>query len=152
MAKRWVIGEDRQLVEYGTQPFVWEPPAMKRRMLVVFSGQFYQFECESHSRGYPIYAGMMVCPYCGRTWATLSWQDQSSVFEPREVRGFPCELCSSLEPQTLHPDLRPVGGSLLDNHTVGGYNVALLEALPEPLLRREFELTLSSPFYSEKEI
>ena len=25
MAKRWVIGEDRQLVEYGTQPFVWEP-------------------------------------------------------------------------------------------------------------------------------
>lgn len=123
---------------------------MKRRMLVVFSGQFYQFDCDSHSKGYPIYGGMMVCPYCGRTWATLSWQDlPPGEFAPREVRGFPCESCSCFEPRCLHPDLRPVGGSLLDNPTVGGYNVALLEALPEPLLRREFELTLSSPFYKE---
>jgi hypothetical protein len=119
-------------------------------MLVVFAGQFHQFECDSHSKGYPIYGGMMVCPYCGRTWATLSWQDQPpEAFEPREVRGFPCETCSQIEPKRLHPDLRPVGGSLLDNPTVGGYNVALLEALPEDLLRREFELTLSSPFYKE---
>ena len=101
----------------------------------------FTFKCETHSGGYPIYPGVMICPVCLRQWASIKWAD----FIPgqyQEVRGFMCYSCALAHPEHLHPDLRPVGGSLLDNPTVNGVNYALLDAMPEVLLRREFVLHL----------
>ena len=110
----------------------------------------YFLHRDNKCQGYPIYPGILVCPLCFRLWCQMKWIPPEGVtelrpkFEYHEVRGLLCADCSLYWPQHLHPDLNPVGGSLLDNSTINGYDVGLLDALPEPLLRREFELTLKS--------
>lgn len=86
--------------------------------------------------GYPVYSGLLVCPLCKEIWCRLSMEG----CEFHEARNAPC----AQHPDACHPDLRPVAGSLLDNLTINGYDTALLQALPEALLRREFDLTLRS--------
>ena len=96
-------------------------------------------ERDDYLNGYPVYSGLMVCPVCKKIWAELSLETgEYKLFH--EARSIPCEK----HPEACHPDLRPVAGSLLDNPTANGYDTGLLEALPEPLLEREFRLTMSS--------
>lgn len=108
-----------------------------------FTGTFYPdvahdwaVQREALSNGYPVYSGLMVCPICCRLWAKLIMEDQAFF----EARSIPCEQHAS----ACHPDLRPVAGSLLDNPTANGYDEPLLQALPEDLLRREFDLHLKA--------
>lgn len=98
-----------------------------------------QFECsrEEFSGGYPVYSGLMVCPVCALIWAKLTMVETLGFYEARSI---PC----ADHPQACHPDLRPVAGSLLDNPTCNGYDSPLLEAMPEYLLRREFDLHLKA--------
>jgi len=110
-------------------------------MQVTLLGKQFVLMVEPFSGGYPVYSGLMVCPVCEAVWARLVWS--SLLDKPyKEIRGFMCYSCAAENPHYLHPDLRPVGGSLLDNPTTGGVNYALLDAMPEVLVRREFQLHL----------
>jgi hypothetical protein len=101
-------------------------------------------EREEFINGYPVYSGLMVCPICRKIWATLSLETgEYKLFH--EARTIPCEK----HPEACHPDLRPVAGSLLDNFTANGYDGPLLDELPEPLVRREFELHMKSLLIKE---
>jgi hypothetical protein len=110
----------------------------------------YPIHRDDSCRGYPVYPSILVCPMCFRLWCQMKWLPPEGItelhpkFEPHAVQATICADCFRFWPQHLHPDLNPVGGSLLDSSTMNGYDVGLLQALPEPLLRREFELTLSS--------
>lgn len=96
----------------------------------------WALERESHSQGYPIYSGVMVCPFCVSIWARLTIQGEAF----HEARSIPCRR----HPEACHPDLRPVAGSLLDNPTANGIDEPLLDSLPPDLLRREFDLHLKA--------
>lgn len=121
---------------------------MKKRMTILlfhsgYTGVFYPDSCmswecerEDYVRGCPVYSAILVCPICFDVWARLDMDGQPF----HEARSAPCHV----HPEACHPDLRPVAGSLLDNCTCNGYDYELLAALPEPLLRREFSLTMSS--------
>ena len=75
-----------------------------------------------------VHSESLVCPRCLKVWAVLHFQGDG---DPK-VQGAYC---------AEHGD-----GRLLSIY--GPLDVYLLEALPEPLLRREFELTLK---YLERE-
>src|ERR1700678_662890 len=118
---------------------------MIRRMSIMLGDSPLVFlDREDHSNGYPIFNGVMYCPVCCKIWAWLAYLEGGdlSLSEPRMI---PCDQ----HPEACHPDLRPVAGSLIDNPTANGYDVPLLEALPESLLRREFELHMKSSLIQE---
>lgn len=87
---------------------------------------------ESEPKGYSYAHSLaLVCPKCLAQWAVLSFAEPD-----HHVQGMWCSRCTPADP-TFHPGMIP--GSIL-----GTYNIdyPLLEALPEALLRREFELHL----------
>ena len=115
---------------------------MIRRMTIVLENlQCFDLEREDSCDGYPVFPGVMFCPICCSIWARLYYQGEN-LYEPRMI---PCEAHAA----ACHPDLRPVAGSLIDNPTINGYDKPLLEALPEVLLRREFELHMKSLLIKE---
>lgn len=126
---------------------------MKRQMAIYLPelhGEAFLVEREDHCNGYPVYSGILVCTRCFDIWARLTWEIPvpgiaQRTFESHEVRGLLCLACfRSSGGQSLHPDLSPVPGSLLHNLTVNNWDSALLEALPEALVQREFFLTMES--------
>ena len=72
----------------------------------------------------------LICPACGRTWATLSFPDDRLIW-PRAA------FCGCLN---YRDDWLPVPGSLLVEEGYGAVDDQLLLALPPDLLRREFDL------------
>jgi hypothetical protein len=98
--------------------------------------QCWSLSRDPFSQGYPVYSGLMVCPECCQIWAKLTIEGEPFY----EARSIPCVN----HPTHSHPDLRPVPGSLLDNPTCNGIDESLLAALPEDLLRREFDLHLKA--------
>lgn len=89
--------------------------------------------------GYPVYSRCFVCPFCVRVWANISKGDSlaAATQDWHRPEGVPCELCESVE--------HHIAGSILEySITFNGLDLDLLDALPEPLLRREFELTLKA--------
>lgn len=69
------------------------------------------------------------CPECGDIWARVSLRDSRGAYRHWDVAIVGCEA---------HGDLWEVPGSLLSGYRNAGY----LEYLPEPALRREFEVHL----------
>lgn len=92
---------------------------------------------EAFSRGHPVPSQLLVCPTCYEVWAKLLWIDDR-IARPQLA---PCVKCPSIPDNS-----QPYRGSLLPFDLFGhtGYNQSLLEALPEMLLRREFNLTLEA--------
>jgi hypothetical protein len=87
--------------------------------------------------GHRVFSGAMFCPMCRRVWAELALEGRG-FFEPRAV---------SCEPCNYRDDLHPVPGSILDNRSIcgtAGIDTALLKALPEEILRHEFNLHLKA--------
>ena len=76
----------------------------------------------------------LVCPACGRTWATLSFPDDRLIWP---VAAF-CGCTQDAD------DWRPVPGSILVEEGYGEVDDSLLNALPGDLLRREFNLTIKA--------
>jgi hypothetical protein len=114
---------------------------MKHLMSIFLNDQLQcQVEREDHFNGYPVYNGCLFCPECTKIWARLIWNEAPPFGYLVEPRSIPCEA----HPTACHPDLRPVAGSLLDNPTINGYDVPLLNALPEFLILREFLLHMKS--------
>jgi hypothetical protein len=71
----------------------------------------------------------LFCPGCHKIWAWTVFEGDSLIYPGTAF----CEECPSNEPEL-------VSGSLFLWH--GCIDAALLAALPEPLLRREFMLHL----------
>lgn len=123
---------------------------MKRWMKILIKdlGTPLLLEHEEFSNGYPVYSGVFVCPICLTPWAALEWLGpdfQIIRASSREVRGLLCSSCFQEHgTRFLHPDISPVAGSILHNPTLNNWDQALLNELPEVLVRREFELTMSS--------
>jgi len=89
------------------------------------------------TEGYPVYSRALFCPICRRVWGEII---EDTKIEPVCVpQMVGCTLCNWTDPQ------HPVAGSILDyNITASGVDLDLLDVLPEPLLRREFLLTLKA--------
>lgn len=104
-----------------------------------FSGEWSierpEFSWREGEGGWPVYARALVCPHCLTVWARLTIIGQFRYC----VEGTTCLKCMDF---TSEPTEFP--GSILDNYTCNGTDWGLIDALPEPLLRREFELHLRS--------
>lgn len=113
---------------------------MLKQQVILAGGHLrYHFEREAFSwregeGGWPVYARALICPYCRDNWGTLAIEGQN-YFCCEEVS---CELCNLSTPRHSVP------GSLLDSYTCNGTDWGLIDVLPEPLLRREFQLHLRS--------
>lgn len=93
----------------------------------------HSFPREELSEGYKIPSIALVCPVCVQIWGRCTIPG-SSLWVPEMVS---CEACDWSD--ILHP----VPGSIIsNNHPTSGVDWALLDALPEELLRREFNLTV----------
>ena len=101
-----------------------------------------------YTRGCPVYNTGFVCPKCLKPWAQAKWVGGDEL--PQRIQPTYCEACVQKFPHFLHPDISPVGGSLLDNSHANGYDFELLEVLPPALLYRELALHLLSPTYSKE--
>lgn len=78
------------------------------------------------------HSNVLVCPSCLRQWAHLQFA-KDKVLWPI---GAYCERCVPEDTRNY-----PVPGSILFYHGYGcNIDEALLDVLPEPLLRREFDL------------
>lgn len=78
---------------------------------------------------------LLVCPACQRAWASLSYLDRRQWHYP--IPAF-CVDCPFEDWRGNIP------GSLLLNYGYGHtYDTELLERMPEPLLRREFNIHLA---------
>lgn len=73
---------------------------------------------------------LLVCPACHTIWARLIMVDPQPAWPVAQT----CEAC------TLSDEWIPVPGSLLVEEGWGIIDDSLLQALPEELLRREFDL------------
>lgn len=81
-----------------------------------------------------------VCPVCCKVWGILAIEERELIFT-----ASPCVRHAGYSPYR-------VDGSLLYSYSTfeaGNFDVALLDALPPELLRREFELHLN---HYEKEL
>ena len=90
--------------------------------------------------GYPVYSRLFVCPCCHEVWAKVIREDQSPA-RPEMVSCGEMSTCQWTDELTAM-----VPGSLLDYGVTlpGMIDFDLLDILPEPLLRREFDLTLKA--------
>jgi hypothetical protein len=77
---------------------------------------------------------VLVCPVCVASWAVIKIEGSSMVWPEAQL----CAYCGVAD------EWMPVPGSLLVEEGWGVIDDSLLEALPEVLLRREFELHLKT--------
>jgi hypothetical protein len=75
---------------------------------------------------------LVICPVCYDVWARLTGTDTSMWYH----RYVPCVA----HPEACFPYGCWIAGTLLELDL----ETKLIDVLPEPLIRREFELTLSS--------
>ena len=109
---------------------------MLRRQQIMLNDRLWQVDrwfsfADSHKVAV---SHCLVCPACGRTWATLSFPDDRLIWP---VAAF-CGCTQDAD------DWRPVPGSILVEEGYGEVDDSLLNALPGDLLRREFELHLKA--------
>jgi hypothetical protein len=102
------------------------------------NGELYDIELELFTAsGYYRENRAYICPGCLKTWAKFLNRANHQVHY--QLSPMVCEDCPSL----ASPIIQPVPGSLISDWTgCGGYDYEMLAALPEALLRREFELTM----------
>jgi hypothetical protein len=93
-----------------------------------------EFSCREGFGGWPVYSRALICPYCLRCWAQLRVTTQD-YFSLEPVSCLQCNRST---------ELNPIPGSLLDSQICNGIDWGLIDVLPEPLLRREFNLTLEA--------
>lgn len=77
------------------------------------------------------------CPRCGSRWADVIFAGETLVWPVAQT----CESCQ------VEDEWMPVPGSLLVEEGYGVIDTALLAALPEELVRREFQLHLKAYGY-----
>lgn len=109
------------------------------KQLICFEGSEWLIEREAftwceHKGGWPVTSRAMICPWCCSIYAKLLVENHSGF----SFEGVSCEACA--RPTDRHP----VPGSLLDSSMTSVIDWSLVNHLPEPLLRREFELTLKA--------
>jgi hypothetical protein len=77
---------------------------------------------------------LLICPRCHKTWAKLEFDGDRCAWPVAQF----CENCN--EPD----EWIPVPGSLLNEEGWGIIDDSLLAALPEELVRREFNLHIKA--------
>lgn len=102
------------------------------------SSQCYDFSRTPFTEGYPVYSRCFVCPKCITVWGVLLNIGGLGIVSRAEVVS--CEQCDWRD----GVDVEIPGSILYYSIPVSGVDWQLLEALPEPLLRREFDLTLKA--------
>lgn len=83
--------------------------------------------------GWPVGSKVLICPFCLIPWCRISFAPDD-FHDPVAVQ---CDLAICQHSYKTHK----FPGSLLDDN-ICGVDWGLLARLPEPLLRRECELTL----------
>lgn len=116
---------------------VWLKPGLKSRSESWLHADFDRepFAWQEGKGGWPACSRAFICPFCLDQWATLRILQSG---DPFSLSAVSCTLCA--HPTVLHP----IPGSLLDIPGTGAVDCGLLSALPESLLRREFNLTLKA--------
>lgn len=100
---------------------------MKTFAIILDGSYEARIERPAISQGYPVYSVALVCPRCLKVWARIESSDFADV--TYEIHG---SLCPEHD-----------GGSLLANPTFSDFtDWDLLDLLPEPLLRREFNIAI----------
>lgn len=82
---------------------------------------------------------LLVCPVCQQTWAILEYLQREDWLLPIPAV---CKECP-FPPALAGIPGRVPGSLLIDYNSAGCIDWSLLERLPEPLLRREFDLHLA---------
>ncbi len=91
---------------------------------------------QGHADGwYVAKSHCLYCPLCQQIWATLKFTDDTLVWSRDQI----CEGCFIVKDEWM-----PVPGSLLVEEGYGVIDTALLDALPDELLKREVELHLKA--------
>lgn len=80
---------------------------------------------------------LLVCPQCWNAWALLKFVDDTYAWPT-------AQFCKDCSPPVQEFGWFPVPGSLLVEEGWGVIDSALLNALPEDLLRREFDLHMEA--------
>jgi len=88
----------------------------------------HSFDSQSHVA----WSIMLICPRCQHPWAVLKFLEDQDVWPEAAY----CEFCG------IKDDWHPVPGSVLVEEGWGVIDDSLLGALPENVLRREFNLHL----------
>ena len=111
---------------------------MLRKQVIVLGDEVWEVSREHAYGGNPAgrvaYSHILYCPRCCKQWAALYFPDEKDCWP----RGQFCADCGVVG------DWNPIAGSLLVEEGYGVIDESLLAALPIPLLRREFELTLKA--------
>jgi len=81
---------------------------------------------------------VFICPACRVLWASLHFEADPLVWPT----GAFCERCEPPD-EPHYRRWHPVPGSLLQSVGWGIIDTGLLSILPEPLVRREFFLTIN---------
>lgn len=128
----------------------YEPPVQRAdrcstysKMLLAVEGFplyeiFRSFSWRSESGGWTATrSSILVCPSCTRSWAHLKFEGEAYLYAEAAF----CERCP--RPADLWQSFPPAG-SILTWHGYGcNIDSALVDVLPEPLLKREFLLHLN---------
>lgn len=117
---------------------LWLKPRLKSRSEAWLNVDLERepFAWQEGRGGWPITSQVMICPFCLDQWAIL-------VVEGKDYHrpdGVSCTLCAR------STDSHPIPGSLLDIPGTGAIDCTLLDALPESLVKREFDLHLKAAF------
>lgn len=124
------------------------PPVLQTVRLIALDSkteQFYSFERAPYTLGYPVYSTCFVCPVCRSIWAEVRIDRGGRDDHIYQPRGVSCESCFYLGPRQ-YEWLSTLPGSLLDNGIIcpDGVDWSMLEAMPKPLVEREFRLLLKA--------
>lgn len=77
---------------------------------------------------------LLVCPQCFETWGMVKYLEDRQAWPVSQY----CAACG------VKDDWHPVPGSILLEEAYGTIDTALLAALPEELIRREFDLHMKA--------
>jgi hypothetical protein len=118
---------------------------VKIKRTLFIEGSYYQIEQEHSFRGYDfdgwysVWSVALVCPGCVRVWAMLTVAEAQRHVAVNQY----CARCRPAKDEHWLVKNAPPG-SILHEEGLGVIDTALLEALPDVLLKREFELHLAS--------
>lgn len=102
--------------------------------------------CEGKG-GWPVVSTAHICPSCLRVWAHIRTVEPQDAFKGYHIQKNYCLSCTPeeiLKPFSDIPQFIRPRGSLITYDISNHIDWGLLEALPERLLRREFQLTLEA--------
>jgi hypothetical protein len=112
---------------------------VKYHILISGHDRDYRVERPGFWKGYSVVPRALTCPQCLDVWCTIIPEDNESP-SCHDVVPATCVHCTAASRW-----MYPVPGSIINDWTgLGGWDDDLLEALPEDLVKREFELTLKA--------